>query len=64
VLDLPGRERHQLDAVGQQRTLVELDDRLEVRRLGAEPGQRLLDERVLVLDRQLGVVRALEADRR
>ena len=31
---------------------------------GPEPGQRLLDELVLVLDRQRRVVRALEADRR
>src|ERR671910_169024 len=35
-LDLPRRERQQLDARGEKRTPVEVDDRLEVRWLGAE----------------------------
>ena len=64
LLDLARRERKQLHAVGEQRALVELDDRLEVRRLRTELGERLLDELVLVGDRQRRVVRALEADGR
>ena len=48
LLDLARRERQQLDAVGEQRAAVELDDRLEVRRLRPEPGERPLDELVLV----------------
>jgi hypothetical protein len=63
LLDLARGERHQLDAVREQRAAVEVDDRLEVRRLRAEVGERLLDELVLVGDRQRRVVRALEADR-
>ena len=64
VLDLARRQRQHLDAVGQQLAAVERDDRLEVRRLRAEAGERVLDERVLVVDRQRRVVGALVADRR
>ena len=63
LLDLPRRERQQLDPVGEQRPAVELDDRLEVRRLRPEPGQRGRDELVLVGDRQRRVVALLEPDR-
>ena len=44
--------------------MVELNDRLEVRWLGAELGDRGVDELLLVLDREHRVVVALEADRR
>jgi len=62
LLDLARSQGHEFDALGEQRALVELDDRLEVRRLGTELGQRLLDELVLIGDRQGRVVRALVAD--
>ena len=55
LLDLARREREHLDAVGQQRAAVERDDVLEVRRLRAERGERVLDELVLVVDRQRGL---------
>jgi hypothetical protein len=64
LLDLARRQRHQLDALGQQRAAVQRDDGAEVRRLRSQPGQRPLDELVLVGDRQDRVVAALEADRR
>ena len=62
--ELARRERQQLDARSQQRPAVEVDDRVEVRRLGPEPRQRGGDELVLVGDGQGRVVRALEADGR
>jgi hypothetical protein len=63
LLDLARRQRQQLDAVGEQRPAIEVDDDAEVRRLRAEAVQRVLDELVLVRDRQHRVVPALEADR-
>ena len=62
-LDLARRERADLDAGGQQRPAVEIDDRLEVRRLRSELGDRLLDEAVLVVLAEDRVVLALVADR-
>ena len=64
LLDLARRQRQHLDADGQQLAAVQRDDVLEVRRLRPEPGERLLDELVLVLDRERRVGRALVADRR
>ena len=64
LLDLSRCQREDLGALGQQRALVERDDRLEVRRLRPELGDRLLDELLLVGDREGRVVLALEADRR
>ena len=64
LLDLARRQRQDLGSLGQQRALVELDDRLEVRRLWSELGDRLFDELPLVGDRERRVVLALEADRR
>jgi hypothetical protein len=65
-LDLGRRERRQRDLVRPQRALVQRHDRLEVRRLRAEAGERALDEAPLVAERERerGVVRALEAERR
>ena len=57
-LDLARRERMRLDGLADQRAAVERDDVLEVRRLRAEVGERLLDELVLVVDAQDLVVRA------
>ena len=50
--------------LGEQRAGVEVDDRLEVRRLRAELRERLLDELVLVGDPQHRVGVAFVADRR
>ena len=51
-------------AIGAQRPAVERDDRLEVRRLRRQPGDRPRDERVLVVDAQQRAVGPLVADRR
>jgi hypothetical protein len=59
----PWGKRQQLNPFDQQRSAVELDDGLEVRRLRTQLRERLGDELVLVGDRQNRVVRALEADR-
>ena len=59
-----GGEWHHLHASGEQRPAVELHDRLEVRRLGAQAGQRALHELLLVAGGEQRVVAPLEADRR
>ena len=64
LLDLARRERQDLGAGGEQWTLVQLDDRPEVRRLRSELRDGLLDKVVLSGDRQRRVVTALETDRR
>ena len=50
LLDLARRERIDLRRRRGQRPAVERDDGAEVRRLRAEPGDRALDELVLVVD--------------
>jgi hypothetical protein len=64
ALELARGERVRLGAVLQQRAAVDVDDVAEVRRLRPERRERGVDERVLVLDRERRVVRALEPDRR
>ena len=63
LLELARRQRHHLDARGQQRAAVEVDDGLEVGRLRRQLRGRALDEALLVrLGEQL-VVAQLVADR-
>ena len=62
--DLVRIERRRLDAGRDERSAVDLDDALEVRRLRPELRERLRDELVLVVDRERGVVPLLVADRR
>ena len=63
LVNLARRERVRLHAVAPERAAVERHDPLEVRRLGAEPADDLVDELVFVVDAQGGVVRPLEPDR-
>ncbi len=53
---LVGVERGRLYSAGQQRAAVERHDLLEVRRLGSQSSKGLLDELLLVLDRECRVV--------
>jgi hypothetical protein len=63
LVELAGGERERLHALGDQRPAVELDDRLEVRRLGTQLGERPLHETLLVGLAQQLVVGTLVPDR-
>ena len=62
-LELARSQGVRVDPLSRQRPAVDVDDRLEVRRLGRERARRPLDEAVLVLLLQQLVVAALEPDR-
>ena len=64
LLDLARRERIDLRRAAGQRPGVDGHDGAEVRRLRAEPGDRALDELLLVDDAEHLLVGALVADRR
>jgi hypothetical protein len=64
LLDLSRGERHHLDPGRLERSAIEVDDRLEVGRLGRELRGRTLDEPLLVHLREQLVVPQLVTDRR